>query len=124
MKKQLLIVDDNEEFRRLVKIFLSKEYDVESFENGMQALAFLQKGILPDLIVSDLNMPELDGKTLLDQLKSSEVFKHIPVIILSSIDKSSERVELIKSGASDYLSKPFNPEELNVRIENQLRKTV
>ena len=124
MKKQLLIVDDNEEFRRLVKIFLSKEYDVESFENGMQALAFLQKGILPDLIVSDLNMPELDGKTLLDQLKSSEVFKHIPVIILSSIDKSSERVELIKSGASDYLIKPFNPEELNVRIENQLRKTV
>lgn len=122
--KKLLIVDDKEEFRRLMKLFLSKKYDVELFENGMQALAFMQKGNLPDLIVSDLMMPELDGKTLLEQLKSSGVFKHIPVIILSSIDKSSERVELIKSGASDYLIKPFNPEELSIRIENQFRKAI
>lgn len=124
MKKKLLIVDDKEEFRKLIKLFLSKKYDVESFENGMQALAFMQKGNLPDIIVSDLMMPELDGKTLLEQLKSSGVFKHIPVIILSSIDNSSERVELIKSGASDYLIKPFNPEELSIRIENQFRKAI
>lgn len=121
MKKRILLVDDKGEFRRLVKIFLSKNYEVETAENGLQALALLQNGYLPDVIVSDLIMPEVDGKVLVEQLKASGMFQHIPIIILSSVDKSTEKIELIKLGAGDYLSKPFNPMELEVRIERLLK---
>jgi len=123
MKKKILLVDDKGTFRVLVKLFLSNKYEVETAENGLQALSLLQHGYMPDAIVSDLMMPEVDGKTFLGQLKSSGALNHIPVIILSSVDKSSERVELIKSGAGDYMIKPFNPEELEIRIENLLKKT-
>ena len=121
MKKRILLVDDKGEFRRLVQIFLSKNYKVETAENGLHALALLQNGYLPDIIVSDLMMPEIDGKVLVEQVKSSGLFQHIPIVILSSIDKSDKKIELIKSGAGDYLVKPFNPLELEVRIERLLK---
>jgi DNA-binding response OmpR family regulator len=121
MKKKILIVDDKSEFRRLTKTILQSQYEVEGAENGIDALSILQNGYNPDLIVSDLMMPVLGGKDFLEQLKSSGLFKDIPVIILSSVDKSDEKIKLIKLGASDYLEKPYNPAELLVRIENILK---
>lgn len=118
MKKKILIVDDKTEFRRLTKTILESKYEVQSAENGVEALSILQNGYNPDLIVSDLMMPVLGGKDFLDQVKSSGAFKHIPVIILSSIDKSDEKIKLIKMGANDYIEKPYNPAELLARIEN------
>lgn len=118
MKRKILIVDDKTEFRRLTKTILQSKYEVESAENGIEALSILQNGYLADLIVSDLMMPVLGGKDFLEQIRSSGVFKNIPVIILSSIDKSDEKIKLIKLGAQDYLSKPYNPAELLARIEN------
>jgi len=124
MKQKILIVDDKTEFRRLTKSILQSNYDVESAENGIEALSILQNGYMPDLIVSDLMMPVLGGKDLLEQLKSSGIFKNIPVIILSSIDKSDEKIKLIKLGANDYLEKPYNPAELLVRIEKILTTNI
>ena len=121
MKKKVLLIDDSTEFRSLIGIYLSKKYEVASAENGAMALQKLQNGFIPDVIVSDLMMPEMNGSEMLDQVKVSGMFSQIPVIFLSSIDKSSQRIELIKSGAFDYLIKPVNPEELEVRIENALR---
>lgn len=121
MKKKILIVDDKTEFRRLTKTILSSNYQVESAENGVEALSLLQNGYMPDLIVSDLMMPVLGGKDLVEQLKASGAFKHIPVIILSSIDKTDEKIKLIRMGADDYLEKPYNPSELLVRIEKLLK---
>ena len=121
MKKKILLIDDKEEFRRLVKIFLSNRYEVETAENGLKALSMLQNGYFPDLIVTDLMMPEIDGKAFLNHIKNSGVFNEIPVIILSSIDKSSKKIELLKSGAMDYMNKPFNPAELDIRIQNILK---
>lgn len=121
MKNKILIVDDKSEFRRLTKAILVSKYDVESAENGVEALSLLQGGYMPDLIVSDLMMPVLGGKGLVEQLKTSGAFKNIPVIILSSIDKSDEKIQLIKLGANDYLEKPYNPSELLARIENLLK---
>jgi len=121
MKKKILIVDDKAEFRRLTKTILSSSYQVESAENGVEALSLLQNGYMPDLIVSDLMMPVLGGKDFVEQLKASGAFKHIPIIILSSIDKTDEKIKLIKMGADDYLEKPYNPNELMVRIEKLLR---
>ena len=76
---------------------------------------------MPDLIVSDLMMPVLGGKGLVQQLKASGAFKNIPIIILSSIDKSDEKIQLIQLGASDYIEKPYNPSELLARIGNLLK---
>ncbi len=122
MKKKILIVDDKTEFRRLTKTILSGTYLVESAENGVEALSLLQNGYMPDLIVSDLMMPVLGGRDLVEQLKASGAFKHIPVIILSSIDKTDEKIKLIRLGADDYLEKPYNPTELLVRIEKLLKE--
>jgi len=118
MKKKILIIDDKDEFRRLTKTILLSKYDVESSENGINALSLLQGGYKPDLIICDLLMPVLGGKEFLEQLKNSGAFKDIPVIILSSIDKSEEKIKLINMGASDYLEKPYNPAELMARIES------
>jgi len=121
MKRKILIIDDVTEFRRLTKTILQSKYEVESAENGVEALSILQNGYIPDLIVSDLMMPVLGGKDFLEQVKSSGAFQHIPIIILSSIDKSDEKIKLIKMGANDYLEKPYNPDELLARIENILK---
>lgn len=121
MKKKVLLIDDQKEFSMLLKIFLSKKYTVETSENGLRALARLQNGYFPDVIVTDLMMPEVDGKTFIMQIKNSGAFNHIPIIVLSSIDRSSEKVDLLKSGASDYIIKPFNPDELDIRIDKVLK---
>lgn len=123
MKKRILIIDDNNEFRKLLKIILQENYTIETAENGLRAFSILQSGYLPDLVLCDLMMPEVDGKTFLNQLKVSGAFCKIPVILLSSIDKSATRVDLLKAGAIDYIIKPFNPEELKVRISNALLLT-
>ena len=83
----------------------------------------LQNGYLPDLILCDIKMPELDGKSFLKQLKVTGAFRKIPFIALSSIDTSSTRVYMLKAGANDYIVKPFNPEELIARINNTLSLT-
>lgn len=123
MKKRILLVDDIREFRNLLRILLLKNYDVKIAGNGLEALAVLHEGYIPDIIVTDLLMPEIDGKILVSQLKASGAFRHIPVIVVSSIDNSTERIQLLKAGADDFLIKPFNPEELEIRIETTLRKS-
>lgn len=121
MKRKILIVDDKLEFRRLTKTILSSNYQVESAENGVEALSLMQNGYIPDLIVSDLMMPVLGGQDFVEQIKATGAFKDIPIIILSSIDKSDEKIKLIKLGVDDYLEKPYNPAELVARIEKLLK---
>lgn len=116
--KKILILDDSPEIRTLLNQFLSMFYEVVTFDNGFDALEWLHKGELPNLILSDIQMPEMNGEEFVTQLKSSGFFKDIPVIMLSSLTDSSERVKFLKLGASDYINKPFNPEELQIRIEN------
>ena len=79
------------------------------------------QGILPDLIISDLNMPEMSGEEFLVYLKANDMFSHIPVLILSSVESSSNRIRLFEEGAEDFILKPFNPEELRVRVKRILR---
>lgn len=121
MKKKVLIVDDRGEFRKLTKTILSSRYEVESAEDGISALSLLQSGYMPDVIVSDIMMPGLGGSDFLEQLKSSGAFKDIPVIMLSSLDKSEIKTKHINMGAHDYMEKPYNPAELLARIENIIK---
>jgi two-component system chemotaxis response regulator CheY len=121
MKKKVLIVDDRGEFRKLTKTILSSRYEVESAEDGISALSLLQSGYMPDVIISDILMPGLGGSDFLEQLKSSGAFKDIPVIMLSSLDKSEIKAKHLNMGAHDYMEKPYNPTELLARVENILK---
>ncbi|MEA1981237.1 MAG: response regulator transcription factor [candidate division Zixibacteria bacterium] len=123
MKKKILVVDDKAAHRKLMKIYLSKNFNVATSENGLVALRMLHEGLRPDIIVTDLLMPEVDGTAFLDQIKSSYFYQHIPVMVLSSVETSTEKIRLLRAGAEDYLHKPFNPEELEVRIEKILQRT-
>ncbi|HZL12498.1 MAG TPA: response regulator transcription factor [Prolixibacteraceae bacterium] len=118
--KKILVVDDKPSISNLIVQFLSSQYHIETREDGLEALTWLQQGNMPDMIITDLQMPNMDGIELIKRLKESGYFHDIPIIVLSSKDSSSDRVQCLKLGAEDYIVKPFNPEELLIRIEKIL----
>ncbi len=120
--KTVLLVDDKIQLLALLKQILKSRYEVVLKYNGLEALEWMQEGNIPDLILTDIQMPKMDGMKFLQIVKGSGVFSDIPVIILSSRESSQDRIECLKQGANDYISKPFNPEELLVRIERWLEK--
>lgn len=117
MKKMILILDDKETIAKVLSIYLRNDYDCVWLPDGVQGMKWLQEGNIPDLIITDIRMPEMRGDDFLNWIKSNELFKQIPVIILSSEDSTSERVRLLEEGAEDYIVKPFNPMELKIRIK-------
>ena len=121
MKMKKKVIDDKYEIRNLLNMFLSKDYEVVTFENGHTAFTWLQSGNIPDGIISDIQMPELDGRKFLSLVKSSGMFNKIPIIMLSSIHNSDERIKMLDMGADDYVVKPFNPAELKVRLSRLIK---
>lgn len=90
------------------------------FEDPIKALEWLNEGNLPDLIISDIRMPHMRGNEFLYYLKGNELLKHIPVVMLSSEESTTERIHLLEAGAADYILKPFNPLELRARIKKYI----
>jgi DNA-binding response OmpR family regulator len=121
-KIKILIVEDDVYMQLILKEFLSNVYETEVCVNGMDALASIQNGNIPDLIISDLNTSKLNGLELISQLQTSDFFKTIPVIIVSGEDSSEKRIMCLNSGADDYIGKPFNPTELEARVRVILRR--
>lgn len=117
MRKRILVLDDKETIAKVLSIYLMSDYDCVWLPNGVQGMKWLQEGNIPDLIISDIRMPEMRGDDFLEWVKGNELFKHIPVIMLSSEDSTSERIRLLEVGASDYIVKPFNPMELKIRVK-------
>jgi len=119
---KILIVEDDSYMQLILKRFLSKVYELEICTTALDALSFMQSGNIPDLVISDLNTPNLSGIDLITQLQSSDFFSAIPVIILSGEDSSEIRVKCLDSGADDFIVKPFNPAELEARVRAVLRR--
>lgn len=117
MKKKVLLVDDRPELLILLRNFLARNYEVVTAQSVAQAMSRICKGFFPDVVVTDLMMPDADGRVLVTQFKASKIYGGIPIIILSSVDSSTDRIDLLRLGADDYITKPFNPEELDVRIQ-------
>lgn len=122
MKKQILVVDDELSIRMLFENFLSDEYDVVTKDNGYEAMTWLQEGNTADLILVDIDMPMVNGYELTENIRKQSGMEKVPVIMLSSKQKSSDRIKSFTVGADDYLQKPFNPEELMVRIQVIFRR--
>jgi len=117
MKKKILIIDDELSIRILLENFLKRTYDVAAKNDGMEGLKWMEEGNIPDLVVADIQMPNLDGYDFIKNVRASGYYKDIPLIMLSGIESSNEKVKCLKLGANDYVVKPFNPEELEIRIE-------
>ena len=116
-KKKILIVDDKQQIAKILFVYLRADYDCFYHDNALSAIGWINQGNLPDLIISDILMPEMTGDVFLDYLKHNDLTKDIPVIMLSSEDSTTERIRLLEHGAADYIVKPFNPLELKIRIK-------
>ena len=118
MKKVILIADDNNNIRMLLTEILKSDYEIIAFNDGAGILNWLKTGNVPDMIISDVMMPNLNGWDLVNNLKLSLFYKHIPILVLSAIENSDERIKFLEAGADEYMMKPFNPQELKARINN------
>ncbi len=122
MKPKILAIDDEKSIRLLLTNFLTnpeRGYEVVCMEDGIKALEELESN-LPDLIICDVQMPNMDGYTFLQKLRERAHTKNTPVIMLSGVDTSKERVKCYKLGAQDFLQKPFNPDELHEIVKKNL----
>ncbi len=113
----VLIVEDNPGVRAYLNLHLSTYYHLHEAENGQLGLEKARQ-IKPDLIISDIMMPEMDGFKLCQTLKEDPEMNHIPIILLTALAGEAEKMEGLGTGADDYISKPFNAEELQLRVEN------
>ncbi len=115
-KNTILIVDDNEEIRELVKEGFTKGYNTFEAENGKEALNIALKE-MPDIIISDVLMPEMDGVEFCHCLKTNIRTSHIPIILLTALNSVEHRIKGLESGADAYIPKPFKMKLLTVRVE-------
>jgi len=121
--KRLLVVDDDPNLVLLVKDYLEfRGYEVVAASNGLEALEVMRR-LTPDLIICDVMMPEMDGYTFVQTLRSDRATDWIPVIFLSARGQTADRVRGLNTGAEAYLVKPFEPEELVAQVEATLKHT-
>ncbi|MEM1326423.1 MAG: ATP-binding protein [Bacteroidota bacterium] len=119
--RHLLIVEDNSSLRDYLHTLLSPHYQVTLAANGKKALDHLTvTNRLPDLILSDVMMPEMDGYELLETLKASDNYRGIPVVMLTARADLQDKLKALRIGVDDYMLKPFEEEELLVRLQNLL----
>lgn len=124
IRKEVLIVDDNNPIRHLLGTILAKHYEVTTLHDGLEAFAWLMKGNLPDVVLLDINMPRMDGLGFLTNLRHSGFFRHIPVVVISAIEDPDMKGQCEHLGIRQYLSKPFNPIQLRQMLESLLEYPV
>lgn len=117
----ILIVEDNQDITFYLKNLLKKKYAIFQADNGTDALEIAAQE-LPDLILTDLMMTGMDGYTLCQEIRKSELLNHIPIIIITAKSEEADRIRGLEAGADAYLLKPFNAEELHVRIKKLLNQ--
>ena len=116
-KAIILLVEDNEDIRNYIRSHLPDEYQFIEAVNGMEGLEAARETI-PDLIIADVMMPLMNGLELTRQIKQDECISHIPVIILTAKATDENKIEGLETRADDYITKPFNIDELSMRIKN------
>jgi DNA-binding response OmpR family regulator len=120
-KSSILIVEDSEDLRKYLSSLLKNDYVISEAANGEEGIKTANE-ILPDLIISDVMMPSMDGMQFCRQIKSEWKTSDIPIILLTAKASFESKLEGLETGADDYLTKPFDSRELFVRIKNLLEQ--
>ncbi|HZG23069.1 MAG TPA: response regulator transcription factor [Chitinophagaceae bacterium] len=120
---KVLVIEDDLYMQRILFQCLSSKFTINIFNNGLDGLAYLQAGNVPDIIIADYNTPVVNGIQVIEQVRSSGFFNSIPILMLSGEDDTETRIKCLEAGADDYLMKPFNPRELVARLRNLLKRT-
>jgi DNA-binding NarL/FixJ family response regulator len=121
-QKQLLLIDDDPNLILLVKDYLEfRGYEVKTAGNGREALEVLEDN-LPDMIICDVMMPEMDGYAFVKQVRENPSTEWVPILFLSAKGQSQDRVRGLNTGADVYMVKPFEPEELVAQVESSLKQ--
>jgi DNA-binding response OmpR family regulator len=122
-KARLLVVEDDIDIANMLKIYFSgMEFDVDVANRGMDALE-KTKHVIPHLIVLDIMLPDIDGYEVCRTLRTSTRTSHIPVIFLTQKDERSDKLQGLELGADDYITKPFDIEELKLRVQGAIRRS-
>lgn len=116
-KETILVVEDNADLRTMLGEMLSSEYRVVTARNGMEGLEQC-RALLPDLVLTDVMMPEMDGLEMISHLKNDRELCHLPIIILTARESIEERIHGLEQGIDDYITKPFVSSLLKARIRN------
>ncbi len=117
MNRRILVIEDNNSLRLLLHSMLEHSFAVTSKKDGLDALAWLSLGHLPDFILLDINMPQLNGMELMAHLRNNGFYRHIPIVILSGENNAGIRKQCMELGAQAYFTKPFEPEVLKKTLQ-------
>jgi len=121
MNKKIIVADDNEKNRKLVRLILQKEYEIIEAEDGDRAVKLAMENI-PDLILMDIQMPVLNGTDALKLLRSDETTSKIPVIALTSYAMKGDEDKFLEQGFDGYIAKPLKARELMDAVKNILQR--
>ncbi|HLW21189.1 MAG TPA: response regulator transcription factor [Cyclobacteriaceae bacterium] len=122
-KNRILAIDDEPSVLMIIQHFFKEKFEVVVKDNAEDGIKLMQTGYLPDIIICDLTMPNIDGLELVRMIRSSGFFSSIPLIMLSATESSEQKIAVLNAGADDFMVKPFNPKELEARINSILRRT-
>lgn len=117
----ILIVEDEKNIRELLKDILNPYYNIQEAENGEDAINSIQQNT-PNIIITDILMPHLDGIGLIDRLKSNSITSHIPIISISAKSSTEDYINAYEHGADMYITKPFHPRHVLVTVDNLISK--
>jgi two-component system, chemotaxis family, chemotaxis protein CheY len=120
MKKKILVIDDDATIRFLLKKLLEDEFEVISMHDGFSALDWLNSGNIPDLILLDVEMPNINGSVIIRRVRFTPALRSVPVIILSGIEDKEVWKAFKKMGANDYIPKPFK----EIAFKNKIHKAM
>jgi len=121
-KKKILLVDDNLIQLSIVEILLRKNYEVTSAKSGKEALDNLLQGLVPDLIVLDILMPNMDGWEAFGRIRAISLLHNVPIVFLSAVNEKTEIDRAFQMGAADFITKPFNGKDFLERIKKAIKK--
>jgi len=120
-KKVILVVDDDEHQLSVIKIILEGFYTVIAAKSGILALEQIYKGCLPDIILLDILMPEMDGFEVYNKIRGISLLRDIPIVYVSSVSEKEEIQKALDTGAADFIMKPYNKTDLLTRISKLIK---
>ncbi|MCL2440507.1 MAG: response regulator [Treponema sp.] len=120
--KKILLVDDNEMQLTIVSNVLNQKYEITTAESGKEAVGYLSKGYIPNLILLDILMPEMDGWETYSLIKGLSLLRDVPIVFFTSLDTEKDKERASRLGAAGFITKPFDAKELMYNVDSIIEK--